>query len=142
MDGANAAVTLILGVIALVTAFASWVKWARPRLQERERDRIAQRDALIGRPPVFDSITRKEISPALPGIGQRMASVEVAIAQLAESNLRHHAHEQHLAKHDEQIAELQQARIERIVTRAESAAAWRAVEAVANPAVDEDQPDL
>ena len=149
MDGLSAAVTLTLGLVALVTAVAGWVRWARPRMQQRERDRIAQRDALIGRPPVYDSITRKEISPALPGIGQRMASMESVVSDLVRSNLRHEAHElqlqshaDQLATHEREIADLQQARVERVVTKAESIAAYKAMEAAANATPDEDAPDL
>jgi len=151
MDGLRATVTLILGLIALGTAIASWAKWARPRLQQRERDRIAQRDALIGRPPIYDSITRKEISPALPGIGQRMANTEgqmaviaEAVADLVKSNQRHESHEAHLAVHDREIADLKQARVERVVTKAESIAAYQAMEAaaLAKPDhIDEDHSD-
>lgn len=137
MNQFNETTGAILGGLALLGAIASWVRWLRPRWKERELDRIAQRDALIGRPPVYDSITRKEISPALPGIGQRMATMENAVAELAASNQRHESHEAHLALHDREIADLKSAQVERIVTKAESAAAWRAVEAAALASPDE-----
>lgn len=127
----------LLGVIALLGAVAGWVKWLRPKLHARELDRVAQRDALIGRPPVLDSITGKVLAPALPGIGQRMDTIETSVAELARSSQRHEAHEAHLARHDDQIAALETGSVERVVSKAESAAAWRAMEAAALAQPDE-----
>ena len=127
----------LLGVIALLGAVAGWVKWLRPKLYARELDQVAQRDALIGRPPVLDSITGKVLAPALPGIGQRMDTIETAVAELVRSKERHEAHEAHLARHDDQIAALEAGSVERVVSKAESAAAWRAMEAAALAQPDE-----
>jgi hypothetical protein len=141
VDSTQAVVGLTLGIIALGGVLSRWYfKKLRPALHERERDRIAQRDVLVGRPAVPDSIVPgKFIAPALPGIGQRMDTIEAAVAELARSNQRHEAHEAHLARHDREIADLAASAMERIVGKVESVAAWQAVEAVAkNP--DSNQP--
>ena len=142
-DFLDTASGLALTLLTLATVIAGlYVKKLRPWLQQRESDRIAQRDALIGRPPIYDSITKKEIVPALPGIGQRMNTIEAAVAELVRSNQRHEAHEAHLAVHDREIADLKNASVERVVTKAESAAAWRAMEAAALAQPDQESGPL
>jgi hypothetical protein len=154
----NSAAGLILTISTLVAVLGGfYLRRVRPWLKEREQDRIAQRDALVGRPPVVDSITRREISPALPGIGQRMATIEDMVAELVISDRRHSSHEQHLAAHDKALAThdqefadvdrrvkaLEGAAVERVVSRAESTQAFRTIEAAikATPDLDGDVED-
>lgn len=143
LTDASELIALALGVVALAGVIAGWLKWVRPRLQSARQDAIAMRDSIIGRDAVVDTITREEIAPAVPGIGVRMANQEEftkaqahqmelltgAVAKIADS------HEQ-LAKHaallDElggRVRALEEASVERVVARAESAAAWKAIEA-------------
>lgn len=140
LDSANSFVALLLGIAGVVTIALTLSRWyfktLKPRHLEKERDRIAQRDVLVGRPAVPDSITGKILAPALPGIGQRMDTIEQAVAELARSNQRHEAHEAHLARHDREIADLAAGAMERIVGKVESVAAWQAVEAVAKKPED------
>lgn len=145
----DSAAGLALTLTTLCTIVGGLVyRKLRPWLHDREKDRIAQRDALIGRPAIMDSITGAEIAPALPGIGHRMATMEGAVAELIRSSQRHEAHEAHLAHldaradgHDHDIAELRSQTVERIVTKAESTAAWKAMEAatLADPDREADQ---
>lgn len=152
VDEMNGTSALILTVIAILTALFSWLKWLRPRYRKAQHDGVAIRDAILGRDAVVDSITGKELAPALPGIGQRMAHQEQqmttmtnAVAQLAETHAQLIEVNRSLVDHESRLQKLEAAAVERVVTRAESAAAWRAMEAAhkAQPEVDADviEPD-
>lgn len=106
-------------------AITVWV-FVRPAFM-RSR---AVADAILGEEPVNDRAGR-EIQPARPGLVSRVGSVEHAVALLVETNTRLDNHENRLDAHDARIKELQEQTIERVVAKAESASAWRAVEAVA-----------
>jgi hypothetical protein len=128
------------------------IRWCRPRFKGLRRDFIAGRDALVGRDPIFDSMTGKEIAPAVPGIGTRMANVEEAIVTIArhqtaiadlntivaDLRLNDARHDVHLARHDKDLADLKLAQVERIVSRAESTQMFKTVEVALNaqPPVD------
>jgi hypothetical protein len=86
---------LLATLLTLLTAVFAFFRWVRPRLKQAASDIQAGRDALIGRDAIHDTITGRELVPALPGIG---------------------------------------------VTRAESTAAWRAVEAIATQPEHDDTP--
>ena len=128
---AIAAATLV-GII-----YAASVKirkaWHRGR-----QETVAVRDAILGREAVCDSITGKELAPALPGIGQRMANTEAQMAVITEAVAKLADTHQRLDKHEQRIEKLEAASVERIVTRAESAQAFRAMEAAINASPDED----
>lgn len=66
------------GFVVLVGA----VRWARPRVRAVTRDSRAIRDTLVGREAQYDSITGREIAPALPSIGQRMADSDERLDRL------------------------------------------------------------
>lgn len=125
----SATTGLALSLCALLAVLGGWLRWIRPRWRNGRREITAVRDAILGREAQFDSITGKEISPALPGMGVRMAHQEQqmelitsAVARLAETHER-------LENHESRIKKLEDAAVERVVARAESAAAWRAMEA-------------
>jgi hypothetical protein len=131
---------LLATVIGIATAVGVFLRWVRPKMKQAASDIRAGRDALVGREPVFDSITGAELVPALPGIGVRMSTTEQqmgvltdAVAKLADSSLR-------LDDHEGRLKRLEEGVVERVVTKAESAAAWRAVEAVANGTTPDDTP--
>lgn len=122
----------LIGAVTLVGVFFSFLRWVRPMVRRWGADVRAGRDALVGREAVHDSITGRVIAPALPGIGVRMDTMETqqavltdAVAKLANSTVR-------LDDLDIRVKRLEVGVVERIVTKSESAAAWRAVEAVAN----------
>jgi hypothetical protein len=133
----------LIGVITLAAMVVSFYRLVRPKLRRASSDIRAGRDALVGREAVFDTITGKEIAPALPGIGVRMATTELqmttlteAVATLADGRLT--SLELWRADVDRWRGVVDAGAVERVVTRAESAAAWRAVEAVANGTPPED----
>lgn len=95
-------------------------------------------DAILGREAVVDTITGKEIAPALPGMGVRMAHQEQQMEAITAAVTRLASQQEAIVElkrgqdeHEERLQRLEQASVERVVTKAESAAAWRAVEAVA-----------
>lgn len=68
-----------------VGTLVAFLKWTGPRVASVRSDARAIRDTLVGRPPVRDSITKKVVSPAIPSIGERMASQEASMAQVASA---------------------------------------------------------
>ncbi|MGZ6778162.1 MAG: hypothetical protein ACXVGO_04105 [Mycobacterium sp.] len=143
IDGLNATTETLIGVGGALSLLAAWWRWLRPKYKRGKADGVAIRDAILGRDAIVDSITKKEIAPALPGIGQRMATVEQALITFAQNRHDLDALIESHEKHDQRIRALEDAAVERVVTKAESAAAWRAMEAatLAQPdeTLDEDQ---
>lgn len=138
LDNTQAVVAVALGLTSLLGAGWAFRAKVQPWWQDLRQDYIKGRDALVGRDAVVDSITGRELAPALPGIGQRMANVEtaiVAIAQqqqeIADLKVTSAIHDREIARLGDGQARLEAAMVERIVTKAESAAAWRAMEAAA-----------
>ncbi|MBO9523416.1 MAG: hypothetical protein J7518_17950 [Nocardioidaceae bacterium] len=126
-----AAIYTLCGLIAI---WVGWVKLARPRVRKLFKGWRAAQDALLGREPIIDPASGRELAPALPGIGQRMATVEDAVKMLAENvaaldavNRRVDRIETQVGANTENIAALMTATAERIITKAEAAEMWRAV---------------
>ena len=131
LDRTTALIVAAVGVISLLTAVVGWLRWARPKTRRVTSEIVAVRDSILGRDAVVDSITGKEIAPALPGIGQRMANVENAVAQIADQHVR-------IADHERRITDLEKGRVERVATQIESAAMWHGVASLTDDARDED----
>lgn len=118
----GASLVVILGFVA------AWFRWARPKWRGVKSDVVAGRDALLGREAVHDSITGKQIAPALPGIGQRVASLEEstsfigsALSKLADTHAR-------LDDHAVRIKRLEAATDERTLARTESIELLRTID--------------
>jgi hypothetical protein len=129
---------LVLTVLGILSVLGGWLRWGRPRVAQAQREAVAMRDAILGRDSVRDTITGRELAPALPGIGVRMAHQEDqmrlltdAVSKIADSHVRLENVEARVDRHDEDIAILKAASAERIIARVESSQAWQAVEAVA-----------
>jgi hypothetical protein len=130
IDDTNGVIGLIVGLIAIIGALVAWLRWVRPKIHRGRKEIVAVRDAILGRDAITDSVTGTEIAPALPGMGVRMAHQEkqmelltTAVAQIADSHQR-------LESLETRVQALENASVERVVTRAESAQAWRAIAAV------------
>jgi hypothetical protein len=137
--------TFLLAMGALLSLLVGWLRWVRPRYRRTRSEVTAIRDSILGRDAIRDSITGREIEPALPGVGTRLANQEEHLGVLADavaSLAKSHAV---LDDHEKRIAALEVASVERIVSRAESAAGWRAMEAAAlatpDQVVEPDRPD-
>lgn len=127
----------LVGAAALIGALAViWkaIRRARTASWGAIGDAVKIRDSIIGRPAMVDSITGEEKSPALPGIGQRMDTVERAVATLADQH-------RVLDDHEDRLKRLEVASAERIVNRSDSAQAWRAMTAAIEATPGED-PEL
>jgi hypothetical protein len=132
LDNTQAVVAITGSGIAILAALAGWLRWVRPKLKKTAGEVVAIRDSILGRDPIVDTITGREIEPALPGIGVRMASNEKQLGVLANAVAQiAHSHAQ-LENHEDRISRLEAGAVERVVTKAESAAAWRAMEAIAH----------
>lgn len=132
-----------LAVIAGV--FLGFLRWVRPKLQRVGSEARAGLDALVGREEIRDSITGKVLVPALPGIGVRMDTNEhelreqrAALTTLAEAVGKIADNQGQLTDHERRLKVLEEAHVERVVTKVESAQAWRAMEAVARSTPDDE----
>lgn len=125
---------IILGAALLGALAVIWraTRRGRAAVHEIKNDGRRIRDSILGRPATVDSITGKELAPALPGIGQRMDTVERAVIALADQHLKLDNHEARLEDHAVRIQALEEASVERVVSRVESAQAWSAMEAAIN----------
>lgn len=122
------AVAAAIGALALLGKYAL-KGWRWQRAFSRKATAVA--DSILGRDAVVDSITGKEIAPALPGMGVRMAHQEQQMEAITVAVTKLASQQEYLVDHERRIKALEDQAVERVVTRAESAAAWRAVEAVA-----------
>lgn len=123
----------ILGIAGLVVGWwRGW--WESPRRREtRARDK-AVAEAILGEPEVHD-LAGKVIMPAKPGLVSRTSTLELAVSTLIDQDARI----KHLeTDHGARLKALEDARVERLVTQAESAHMWRAV--ADNAATDADEP--
>lgn len=112
---------LFLLVAAVIGVIGGWWKWVRPKVRQAGREFRAARDAVLGREAQHDSITGKQVSPALPGIGQRMATIEDALGRLVKFHER-------LDDHEQRIGRLEQKDIERALARTESIEMLRTID--------------
>lgn len=145
LDHTSDLIGLALGLIALMGAVIAWARWIRPRYRAGKARIIGAVDALVGRDAIHDSITGKEIAPPLPGMGQRMAAMETAVTNLADlavsqSHQDERITEAHLRINalETRVDSLETGRVEQVVTKAESVAAYRAMEAIAKHGDDAD----
>lgn len=144
MDSADRAAGLVLTLIGIIAAVVAWLRWVRPKLRRGTEEVVAVRDAILGREALRDSITGREIQPALPGMGVRMAHQEEqsrdqraqlqiltdAVTKIADSH-------ELLNNIERRVAALEDAAVERVVTKVESAEAWRAIAAAHGEADDD-----
>lgn len=135
-------VTLIVGCGAVVGLIYGAYRWVAPRAR-----RVATRvggamDAIGGRPPVVDRSTGRELAPAMPPLGVRLDRFEqgqdrlaLVVTDLTDLIRDQRAQDNRLDDHDLRITTLEQASLERTITRAESAAMLNLVaqEAAADP---------
>jgi hypothetical protein len=83
-------------------------------------------DAVIGKAPITDR-SGKEMEPGQPGLVHRVATVEEAVVEFRHMVGLLTETQHTLTDHGARIKALEEARVERLVTQAESAHMWRAV---------------
>lgn len=129
---------LALGIIALLGAVLGWLRWVRPRWLKATGRVGAALDTIAGRPEITDNITGAVLAPALPSVGMRLGTLEESVSRLVEAEIERQqldrrvteAHER-IDTLDKRVRGLEEATIERVANKAESVAAFRAIEAVA-----------
>lgn len=129
----NPAESIILTAAVIAALAALWKyglkAWRAWRIARAKVTAVG--DAILGREAVVDTITGKEIVPPLPGIGVRMAHQEQQMEAITAAVTRLASQHEALKDHESRISRLEDAAVERVVAKAESAAAWGAVEAIA-----------
>lgn len=132
---------VVIGIGAVVGLVAGYFRWAVPRMQRNE----AMSDAMLGRPEVKDR-SGAVVQPSQPGMPARVAELADAVKELVQMQHRVdkvEAEQNKLAARVDDLegvtSQLQQAHLERIVSRVESTQAWGAIEAAAK-ATPPDEP--
>lgn len=151
LDSANAWIAFGIGVGTLVGIVAGWMRWVRPRIKALRAEVRGALDALVGRDAIIDPASGRVLAEPLPGMGRRMDDVERAIAHVATLIEGQHAQDRQIAELKRELAierqridTLEAGTIERVAAKAESVAAWRAIEKIADqsdPAIDGDTSD-
>lgn len=129
-DGVQVLLTLS-GVAGL------WLGWAKvlgPRLARGWSRFVGIFQAIAGRDAIVDKVSGREVSPAVPPLGEQLTSIHDTMAKLVavvESNHDAHKridrHESVLASHDQAIGALIAGSNERAATALASAALINAV---------------
>lgn len=117
-----------VGIVALTTGIAGWLKWIRPKWHRAKHDITASRDSILGRAAVVDSITGAELSPALQGIGQRVATLEESQAAIGDALNRLAGSSARLDSHDSRLDRLEKSEQERALARTESIELLRTID--------------
>lgn len=110
----------ITALLVLCGVLLGYLRWVRPRIRSVVRTGNAVVDTLVGRDAITDPVTGRELAPAQPGIGVRMAKLEDAISTLAHQDRRIVALETTVDDLGRRMVAQEQASVERAVTRAES----------------------
>jgi hypothetical protein len=132
LDAAQIALTVVLLAFGIIGAiYGTWRRF-RPGV-----DRVsAALDAVVGKPAVNDR-AGNVIEPSQPGLVHRVATVEEAVVEFRHMVGLLTETQRTLSDHGVRIKALEDARVERLVTQAESAHMWRAV--ADNNATEEEQ---
>lgn len=120
IEGISQTTELALALGGLLVMVGGWLRWVRPKWRHFKNDALGARDVLVGRDAIIDRASGREVAPAIPGIGHRMATVEQALTTLVNNEHR-------LSALEIDVAELKAARVERLVGKVESIAAYDAI---------------
>lgn len=138
LDNTQTVVAITGSGIAILAALGGWLKYIRPKLKKKTNAVWGAVETLAGRDAIVNRATGRVMVPAVPGIGIRMENLETKTDELTsvvKSLAKTHAV---LDNHEQRIQRLEEAAVERVVTKAESAAAWRAIASIAHePDADE-----
>jgi hypothetical protein len=144
LEQTNALLGVAGGLVVLLGALFGWLRWIRPRARRAASRVGAALDTIAGREAIVDNITGRELAPALPSIGERMDTMERTVSLLAQQQAHQAVQDREIATLagrvdavENDVQQLKDGTIERVAARAESVAAWRAVEAVAKQPADE-----
>lgn len=77
-------IQVALTLSTLLVIWVGWVRYLGPRLKHRTRRLVGFFQTIAGRDPIVDKITGKEVSPAVPPLGEQIAAINDNMAQLIE----------------------------------------------------------
>lgn len=112
---------------ALAVVVAGWAKWFLPRWRKVWRRANSALDTIGGSDAIVDPSSGRELRPAQPPLGTRLASLEDAVVQIVGVVTEMSELRNTVSQHEERLGSLEHAAIERVVSKAESAAAWTAI---------------
>lgn len=131
LQSANAWLAAIGGVLLIGGTIAAAIKWGRPKARQAE----AVGEGILGRPEITDR-SGAVIQPAQPGMVAQVAALTDTVRELVNMHHRVDGVEvaqaemrAEIAAVDGRVKVLEDARVEQVVSRAESAAAFSAIEA-------------
>jgi hypothetical protein len=151
IEGINESTALVIGVCTATAFLVAGYKvlwfgkndrpgWVKAFL----RDIRGFRDVILGDEGVRDPSTGEVVRAAQPGIGTRMAHQEtqtelltVTVTKLVDQQMFLQGLEKRVDGHEKRLEKIEAAVVERVVTKVESTAAWRAMEAATNSTPDE-----
>lgn len=122
-------VVVLVGAAAAVVAGLVRVLVRRvfPAIRSTWQRFNAALDTVVGRPPIVDPVTSKVIAPELPPLGHWISGVDETLALLVQQNVTVTNLQTRVGRLEDWREQMDRDRLERIVTRAESARAWEAV---------------
>lgn len=149
VENTDALIGLGISAATLLGIVVGWYRWVRPKVKSATNQVAAARDAILGREEITDNITGRTLVPALPGLGVRMAFAEDSLShqqaqmdKLTDAVAKLADVQQQIDDLLRRIVALETGTIERVASKAEAVAAWRAIEKVAEGSVNEDAIDL
>lgn len=133
---------------AAVAVLLGFLRWVLPRFRRVKAKVGGVSDAILGREAILDRATGKELVPAQPGIGVRLASQEqnmelltITVTKLVDQQRAVQALTSVVDGHGDRITVLEDAAAERIVSKVETAHMFQAmdsaIKATPPPAVEE-----
>jgi hypothetical protein len=119
----------IIGGLVTMLGGGGILGWWWRKQPEREAERArnaAVADAILGRAEVLD-LSRNEIAPAQPGLVHRVSGVEEAVVEFRHAIGLLTETLKRIDTLDARLQVLERATAERLLTKAESAAMWKAI---------------
>lgn len=120
--------TLIITFGAAVAVVTGFVRWVWPLILTGVRVLVSFKNAVLGTEEVRHPDTGAVLVPEQPGIGSRMATLEVAVTELVRNNRRLDEHAVVLGNHDGRLERLEKASEERTAARTETVELLRVVD--------------
>jgi hypothetical protein len=120
----NSLTEIAVGTSAILAAItAIFMAWRRARIAVKagKQDARAFKDAILGRDEIVHPETGVVLAPAVPGIGARMATIETAVVQMADTHLQ-------VEDLRARVSVLEQKDLERAMARTESIEMLRTIE--------------
>jgi len=138
------AAQVVLGCVLTALTLAGIIakRWG-PKYRRAKAKAVAGWAQLFGTEEIRHKVTGKVLVEASPGVGVQVNDLKDAVTKLVDLHAQtealqaaHHGHDRRITKVENDVEALQNNLVERIVGRAESAAAWRAMEAASNSTPD------